>query len=408
VYFNALSGRWQPDTSHRQRHVGLAIAYAAVQYHEATNQTAFLAESGGEMLVEICRLAAAMPTYDPADDRYHIDAAMGPDEFHDGYPGSPGSGVRDNAYINVLTAWLLHRSVGLLDRIDGFDGGRLRRRLQVTPAETEHWELLSRRLAVPRHADGVISQFEGYERLPEFDWEGYRARYGHIERLDLILAAEGDSANNYRVGKQADVLMLFYLFSAEELREVLSRLGYALTPDEIRNTIDFYTARTSHGSTLSRVVHAWVNARADRRQAWNLFTEAMGVDLFDTEGGTTREGVHLGAMAGTIDIIVRCFGGVETRDGALWLQPALPPEVARVAFTITYCGQPVRIELTPQRMRLRLLRRDVWPITVYIEGDRTVLRSGDVCEVRLRGGGRRGKAGRPTIKRARSRGITMP
>jgi trehalose/maltose hydrolase-like predicted phosphorylase len=292
--------------------------------------------------------------------------------------------VRDNAYTNVLTAWLLHRTVILLESIDRHDAGRLRRRQQVTAAEVRRWKLLSRRLAVPWHVDGVISQFEGYERLPELDWDAYRARYQDIERLDLILIAEGDSTNNYRVGKQADVLMLFYLLSAEELREVLERLGYALSPEAIRATIDFYTARTSHGSTLSRIVHAWVNARAERHCAWSLFTEALQVDLADTEGGTTREGVHLGAMAGTVDLIVRCFAGIETRDGMLWLHPVLPPELASIEFTIIYRGQQIAVELTPHLVRLRLARFGTHPIAVCVEGHRRLLGPGDVYEARLR------------------------
>jgi hypothetical protein len=40
--------------------------------------------------------------------------------------------------------------------------------------------------------------------------------YGNIGRLDLILESEGDTTNRYRVSKQADVLMFFYLISAEE------------------------------------------------------------------------------------------------------------------------------------------------------------------------------------------------
>jgi trehalose/maltose hydrolase-like predicted phosphorylase len=53
----------------------------------------------------------------------------------------------------------------------------------------------------------VISQFEGHEQLAGFDWDSYRSRYDDIGRLDLILAAEGDSPNNYRASKQPDVLM---------------------------------------------------------------------------------------------------------------------------------------------------------------------------------------------------------
>ena len=86
-------------------------------------------------------------------------------------------------------------------------------------------------MCVPFHDDGIISQFEGYEQLAELDWDAYRARYGDIRRLDRILEAEGDTANRYKVSKQADVLMLFYLLSADELRELLERLGYRLDRD---------------------------------------------------------------------------------------------------------------------------------------------------------------------------------
>jgi hypothetical protein len=131
-------------------------------------------------------------------------------------------------------------------------------------------------------------------------------------------------------------------------------MGYRLDPDAVPRTIDFYLARTSHGSTLSRLVHSWVLARADRHRSWSLFTEALDADLADTQGGTTREGVHLAAMAGTVDLLLRCYSGLEARDDVLWLPPALPPELSRVEFQITYRGQPVRLERTPSLLRLRL------------------------------------------------------
>jgi trehalose/maltose hydrolase-like predicted phosphorylase len=101
--FNLISGAWLADNSHRQRHVGLTIAYSVIQYQQATGDMPFLAETGGELLIEICRFYAALAVHDPRDDRFHIDTVMGADEFHDGYPSQPGSGVRDNAYTNILT-----------------------------------------------------------------------------------------------------------------------------------------------------------------------------------------------------------------------------------------------------------------------------------------------------------------
>jgi alpha,alpha-trehalase len=44
----------------------------------------------------------------------------------------------------------------------------------------------------------VLSQFEGYERLEEFAWQGYAKKYGDIHRLDRILEAEGDTVNRYK------------------------------------------------------------------------------------------------------------------------------------------------------------------------------------------------------------------
>ena len=93
---------------------------------------------------------------------------------------------------------------------------------------------MTTKMYVPFH-DGVISQFEGYEALAELDWERYRERYANIQRLDRILEAEGDDVNGYKVSKQADVLMLFYLLSADELREVFARLGYPLTRADPRH-----------------------------------------------------------------------------------------------------------------------------------------------------------------------------
>src|SRR5699024_9081767 len=82
--WNHRSSRWMPDHSRLQFHVGLAIAFNAWQHYRSTAETTWLAEQGGELLIEIVRLFASMADYDAAEDRYHIRGVMGPDEFHDG------------------------------------------------------------------------------------------------------------------------------------------------------------------------------------------------------------------------------------------------------------------------------------------------------------------------------------
>jgi trehalose/maltose hydrolase-like predicted phosphorylase/beta-phosphoglucomutase-like phosphatase (HAD superfamily) len=376
LLFNMRTGTWMPDHSRRQRHVGLAIAYSVIQYLEATGDVGFLATIGIELLVDIVRCFASMTTYDAAADRYDIDGVMGPDEFHDGYPGRPGCGVRNNAYTNILLAWTLRRTIAALDELDRHDWGRARRRLRIAASEPGQWERLSRRLRIPFHGDGVISQFDGYEHLAEFDWDDYLARDGDTGRLELTLAAAGDSTNNYRLAKQPDVLMLFYLLSAEDLRDTLERLGYQLDKSAVRHTVEFYLARTSHGSTLSRPISSWILARADRTRSWSLFNQALDSDLADIQGGTTREGIHLGAMAATVDLVLRCYSGLETRDGVLWVHPTLPPELARSEFRIAYRDHSIRVELTADAVGLQLEPGAAAPIQVWVDGQTATLHAG--------------------------------
>lgn len=381
--FNIRNGQWMPDHSFRQRHVGLAVAYSIWQYYQSTGDERFLVDVGAEIVIEVARSFASMAVYDPGADRFDIEGVMGPDEYHDGDPRSPGRGLRNNAYTNVLAAWTLARAREVVELLDGGDCAPLWNRLGLRSDEPAHWDRVSRRLRVPFHRDGVMSQFEGYEELDEFDWDSYRARYGNIERLDLILQTEGDTTNRYKVSKQADVLMLFYLFSAEELRHVLERLDYRLPPESIPRTVEYYLARTSHGSTLSRLAHAWVLARTDRKASWSLFTRALDADLADTQGGTTREGVHIGAMAGTADMVLRCYCGIETRQDMLRLHPVLPAELPAAEFTISYRGQPLTVSVTHTGVRLRLHPSTAGPIRVDIEGNERVLEAGQTWEVPL-------------------------
>ena len=201
-------------------------------------------------------------------------------------------------------------------------------------------------MTVPFHGDGIISQFEGYERLPEFDWEGYRERYGNITRLDRILEAEGDSPDRYKLSKQADVLMLFYLFPPEEVRRMLEQLGYPFPDDALRRTVECYLPRTSHGSTLSYVVHASVLDLVRHDAAWEMFTEALRGDVEDIQGGTTREGVHLGAIGGTVDIVFRHFVGLDATGDVIAFRPRLPEALSSLRAQVRHRGRWFGITVT--------------------------------------------------------------
>ncbi|MET9128794.1 glycoside hydrolase family 65 protein [Streptomyces antibioticus] len=383
VHLNPRSGRWLPDHSRLQRHVGSAVAYNVWQYCESSGDTEFLHTKGAEMLLQIARFWADSATWDERLGRHRIRGVMGPDEYHDAYPDALRPGLDDNAYTNVTAAWVLSRTLDVLRTLPEPRRRELAERTGLDDGELEQWEDVSRTLHVPFH-EGVISQFEGYGDLAELDWEGYRHRYGDIRRLDRIMEAEDDTVNRYKASKQADVLMLGYLFSPRELRGLFERLGYRLDDETWHRTVDHYLHRTSHGSTLSGLVHGWVLARARRAAAWTYCLEALRGDIADLQGGTTGEGIHLGAMAGTLDLVQRGLPGLETREGALWLDPVPLPELSSYGFSLHYQGHwGVELRLERRRLGVTVPQSDREPIDIRLPDRVVCVAPGDTYHLLL-------------------------
>jgi len=351
LHLNPRSGRWNPDPSARAHHSGIAVAYSVWQYYQVSGDIDYLIDYGTEMLTEIARFWVNLAQFDTTRGRYVIRGIIGPDEFHSGYPGRVYDGIDNNAYTNVMAVWVIVRAMEALELLPLSFRLDLLARLGVDGPELDLWDDVSRRMFVPFH-DGVISQFEGYENLAELDWHAYHQRYGNMQRLDRILEAENDNVNHYKASKQADALMLFYLLSSDELRELFERLGYRFTPEQIPKTIDYYRTRTSHGSTLSAIVHSWVLARGDRDRALKYFQQVLLSDIADIQGGTVFEGIHLAAMAGSVDLLQRCFTGLEFRANRIVLSPLWPEALGRLSFPLRYRGHRLHLEVNGRRARV--------------------------------------------------------
>jgi alpha,alpha-trehalase len=309
---------------------------------------------------------------------------MGPDEYHEAYPDSDDPGLNNNAYTNIMVSWLCGVALRVLATLDATHRDELMDKLMLDERELSVWDEMSHKMTVCFHEEGIISQFEGYENLKEFDWEGYREKYGDIQRLDRILEAEGDSADRYKLSKQADVLMLFYLFSREELSEQFERLGYQpLTQEQWQHNIDYYLARTSHGSTLSYMVHAAVMARSHPEKAWQLFTQALHSDIDDIQGGTTPEGIHLGAMAGTVDLVQRCFTGLDVRDGALHFDPVFTDRMGTVKLKLRHRGRWLDVVLGEEKMTVTAQKGWSAPLTIRVRDQAKDLHPGETMVFRL-------------------------
>ncbi len=372
VHLNPLSGRWEPDLSHNQRHVNAAIFFNIWNYFQATGDYEFIESYGAEIMLEIARFWASIAAFNPERERYEIHGVMGPDEFHEKYPGAPQGGLANNAYTNVMVAWLCDIAGRVLPLLSASSADGLRAQLGIGDGELELWQDMSRRMFIPFHGDGIISQFEGYADLAELDWDAYRAKYGNIQRLDRILRAEGDDPNRYKIAKQADTVMLFFLFSGAELREIFGRLGYDYGPDTAARNVAYYDRRTSHGSTLSFVTHAGVLAALDPASSWDRFLVALRSDAEDIQGGTTKEGIHLGVMAGTLDVMQRYYAGTRISEGVLYFDPLLPAGLGGLSFPMQFREAPIHVTLT----------RDQLTLDVHPEGPGHEIRAGIPGDVR--------------------------
>ena len=153
-------------------------------------------------------------------------------------------------------------------------------------------------------------------------------------------------------------------------------LGYDFSLDHIRRNIEYYLARTSHGSTLSRVVHAALLALIYPDGAWPLFRAALTADQTDAQGGTTKEGIHLGAMAGTIDIVERSYLGIERLHNRLHINPRMPLAIRRLRLAENFRRRWFDLTYAAGRLDVALEADGAGPATVVINDSEHTVEAG--------------------------------
>ena len=120
-----------------------------------------------------------------------------------------------------MVIYVFKHALEAMDLLDERRRKELCGRLESEKEDIERWQSISTNMFIPFHEDGkIISQFEGFEDLQDLDWDKYHKEYGEVLRLDRIMESENDDVTRYKAVKQADVLMLFYLLSFEELERV--------------------------------------------------------------------------------------------------------------------------------------------------------------------------------------------
>ncbi|AKP66240.1 glycoside hydrolase family 65 protein [Companilactobacillus ginsenosidimutans] len=339
MHLNPITNQWDPDNSRKQRHVSLAIAYNIWNYYNMTQDDDFINKYGLEMMLNIAKLWISMAEYDSKTKKYTIENVMGPDEFHEGYPDAKESGLKNNAYTNIMTSWLFSKITYLLNKEPQANIDENLKRADFTQDDIDSMDGIGHDLKLEFNKDGILGQFEGYFKLKDIDFDYYRRQYGDISRMDRILKAEGDSPDQYQLAKQADALMGLYNLRESTFMGILKDMGYPVENPEkfIKDNVNFYLQRTTHGSTLSRIVYSMLALKVnDKELSWKLFYQALTSDYYDIQGGTTAEGIHLGVMGATLNVITSYFAGVDFRGDELEVDPNFPDTWNTLQFNFLF------------------------------------------------------------------------
>lgn len=348
VHLNPITNKWDPDNSRKQRHISLAIAYNVLNYFNLTHDETFMRQYGYEILLDISKFWIDMTTLNKDSGKYSIYDVMGPDEFHEGYPGLEKSGLKNNAYTNIMVSWLFKQVNELINNENSDVLEDVFQRTNFTDIDLQKINDIRHNLKLDFKGD-ILGQFEGYFNLKELDLDKYRQQYDNISRMDRILKAHNDSPDNYQVAKQADTLMALYNLTDNDFFEIMNDLGYPIANREkfIDDNVKYYIARTTHGSTLSRIVYSMLLLKVgDTDMAWKLFYEALTSDYYDIQGGTTAEGIHLGVMGATINVVTTFFAGIDYRGDILEINPHMPKQWNEISFNIDFKGINYAFQVT--------------------------------------------------------------
>lgn len=381
VHLNPMSGEWGDDYSSLQRHVSLAIAFNFWNYFHTTGDREFMVNYGNEVFFDICKFWISK-THKGEDGRYHIDKVMGPDEFHEKLPGSNEGGLTDNAYTNIMVSWMLTRAEDLVEDFQDEGISDVLNHLEISEEDFTTWKEIERKLALHINEEGIIEHFDGYFDLEELDWDAYREKYGDIHRLDRILKAEGKSPDAYKLSKQADLLMTFYNLGNAEVTSIIEKMGYEVPEDYIQRNFDYYIQRTSHGSTLSRLVHAHLAFKAGlKEKGWELYMESLESDLNDIQGGTTGEGIHCGVMAGTVFDSLVSFAGLDVSGEVPVIDPEMPEGWKEMQFCFGFRGDRFAVTISESDCKITVKESAKDKIKLHICGDEKVLTPGESLDI---------------------------
>ena len=338
-----------------EHHVTADVAYGVSQYYEATGDDEFMERAGYEIIFEAATFWASRVEWDTERGAYCINDVIGPDEYKEH--------VNNNAFTNYAAWWCLRKALecaGTLrkSRPEVFD--RLDRQLDLQTV-SETWRERADRLYLPQPGEnGVLPQDDTYMSLEQVDLSKYRTA-----KIPVAIFREHslEQINRMQVSKQADVILLLYLFPN-------------LFDARVKQACwDYYEPRALHDSSLSLSSHCLsACALGEIPMAYEFFKRVTFIDM-GPNMTSSDAGIHAASLGGLWECVILGFGGVRSGDdGILSVNPRLPENWRSIAFAISWQGTTIDISLNHERVTIRAEAGSDNPLEIEIAGKTHLLR----------------------------------
>jgi alpha,alpha-trehalose phosphorylase len=372
------SGYWPAGTA--AFHINADIADAVIRYVDVTGDFDFDASTGLELLVETARLWMSLGYFDTAGE-FRIDGVTGPDEY---------SAVADNnVYTNLMAKHNLRAAADAAKR-----NPEQANALDVTSAELDAWRRAAKAMAIPFDEKlGVHPQAEAFTEHEVWDFAATSpSQYPLLEHFPYF------DLYRKQVVKQADLVL------------AMQQRPDAFSAEQKAKNFAYYERLTVRDSSLSAATQAVIAAEVGQLDlAYDYLAESALVDITDTELNA-GDGVHLAALAGSWTAAVIGLGGLRSQFGKLKFGPRLPDAITRLAFTISFRGQPLRTEVTAAAATYMLTTGP--PVLIRHHDREVTLTAGEPLTLEIPPIGRQERlsqpAGREPARRSRTRAADQP
>ncbi|WP_156760533.1 glycoside hydrolase family 65 protein [Microbacterium karelineae] len=368
-----------------QYHINADVAYALVKYVLATDDIAFMAKEGVDLLVETARLWSTLGFW--RETSFHIHGVTGPDEYT--------TVVNDNLFTNVMARFNLRAAAQVVrDMAERapIEYRAMVDRLGLSSDEPERWERQGHAMHIPYSEEaGIHPQDALFLERELWDLENTP-----VSQRPLLLHFHPLVIYRFQVLKQADVVLAEFL------------QGSYFSQEEKLADFEYYDPLTTGDSTLSGVAQAVMAAEVGYQDlALEYFEHSLFVDLADLHGNAS-DGVHIAAAGGAWMALVCGFAGMRDYGGVLTFDPRLPVEWPELAFPLTWHG--TRLDITLHREELIVAVRpggDVDEVPFGVRGESFTARAGERVVVPLADQGPV-KPGRPAMRRGERDDGTRP